>query len=403
MRVLFAPHTSPSHYLPVAPLAQACRAAGHEVRVAVQPPLVDVVQKSGHVPVTMGAGYDHETDLAALLRDDMRTYGRPLTADLMATLAPEAREGIRNRMRDCQIRIAEAVIEELLRFTRTWRADIVVADPMMLAAPLAAEVTGIPLVHYTWAPDYLRHQVGFPGVGMPVDRWPETLVRLFARFGAQPRPEYAGCTLDPWPDSLQLPGMPNRVPYRYVPYNGPGTVPDLLWREPRPRRRICVTWGTVATRRTGPEGFLVPRVIEGLAGSDAEIVLALAPDDADRLGTLPHNVRVTSGTPLHVLLPECDAIIHQGGGGTTLTAAACGVPQAVLALAADLRLNATQLAKAGAGLALEPGRTGPADIRAAADALLEDRDLRAAATRLQEEIRAQPSPARIVPVLEGKV
>nr|BAQ21941.1 putative Glycosyl transferase [Streptomyces versipellis] len=400
MRVLFMPLPMPTHYFPVVPLAFAFRAAGHEVRIVSQPPLVDTVIQSGMISVPLGAGYDYQEGMRELAKRDLEVYGRPLTADMLQQLPPEEGLAIRNRMRDGQIKVAEAMADELVAYMRHWQPDLVVADPLVLAAPLAGAAVGVPLVHYMWAPDILRQQLNFPGLGTPVTEWPEELLQLFARHGADPCAEPAIATVDPCPPSLQVDGVPNRIPFRCVPYNASGVEPDWVSGGSADRaRRICVTWGTTASLRGGVEGSVIPKIVESVAGPDREVVLALAESEWARLGDLPDGVRLVAGLPLHVLLPSCDAIVHQGGGGALLAAAYSGVPQVTLPATPDARLNVSLLAATGAGTTLAV-EADTVDIREAVSSVLTGSGPREAADRLREEILTLPSPAELVPVLE---
>src|SRR5438067_1681305 len=54
MRVLFTPHRDLQHLYPLVPLAWACRAAGHEVRIAGPPALVDAIVHTGLSGVVTG-------------------------------------------------------------------------------------------------------------------------------------------------------------------------------------------------------------------------------------------------------------------------------------------------------------------------------------------------------------
>ena len=77
-------------------------------------------------------------------------------------------------------------------------------------------------------------------------------------------------------------------------------------------------------------------VIDALAGLDADLVAAVPSGGAGLLGRDGRDGRrggrltVTEALPLHLLLPACDAVVHQGGAGTTMTAVACGTPQLVV-------------------------------------------------------------------------
>jgi UDP:flavonoid glycosyltransferase YjiC (YdhE family) len=212
VRILFAPLPQVSHYFLMVPLAWAFRAAGHEVRVASQPAIVDVITRSG---------------LTAVPLTEENTDGNWLKVDMDTLAAPPPEERL-HRLRDIRTRqfvgMADAAADDLVSFAHSWKPDLVVSDPLNLAGPLVSETLGVPLVHQLWGPDVARH-LGFPGLGLPVDAWPPELHELYGRFGVEIRPEYVKYTVDPCPDSMQNANVPNRIPVRYVPYNGTGALP----------------------------------------------------------------------------------------------------------------------------------------------------------------------------------
>jgi UDP:flavonoid glycosyltransferase YjiC (YdhE family) len=388
MRVLFIPLSVPTHYFHEVPLAWACRAAGHDVRVAGQPAVIEAITGSGMVAAPVGIDFDF---IAAMARS-MRTDG----------LSPEDAHRQREAALDEHAHAAEAMARDLVRYVRWWRPDLVVADPFVVTAPVAAETAGVPLVRHLFGPDVMRF-LGLPGSGVPIEgdvraASPARIVELFDRFGVEVRADYAARTVDPCPPSMQIP-IPNRVPLRYVPYNGPGVLPDWL-SQPAERPRVCVTWGTVTANLKGRQGYLVPEILKALAGFDVEIVAAVKASDRELLGELPPRVKVVHGLPLHLLLPTCDAIVHHGGSGAMLTAASFGVPQVVMGQIADQILNGAQLAATGAGVALPPGEADVDAVKAAAATILTEDAPREAARRLKEEILAQPTPADVVGTLE---
>jgi UDP:flavonoid glycosyltransferase YjiC (YdhE family) len=232
--------------------------------------------------------------------------------------------------------------------------------------------------------------------------WPDDLCRLFARYDTPVRAEYAAHIVDPCPQRLQYPGIPNRVPVQFVPYNGPGDAPAWLHQRPE-RTRVCVTWGTTTTQLAGSGGFLVPEILAGLAGlPDVEAVVAVSAADRELLPESSPQVRIVEGLPLHLLLPTCDAIIHQGGTGTMLTAASIGLPQMMIAAMPDQVSTATKVAAIGAGVSLEPDDVNTETVAAGAVTVLSDDAMRKSARLLQQEILAQPTPAEVVRTLEAR-
>jgi UDP:flavonoid glycosyltransferase YjiC (YdhE family) len=91
-----------------------------------------------------------------------------------------------------------------------------------------------------------------------------------------------------------------------------------------------------------------------------------------------------------------------------MTAAACGVPQLIVTRKPQPALNASRLARTGAGTHLlysevPAGRDGVEVLTTRVVNLLTDDAYPAAAARLRAEIEAMPTPADVVRVLEKLV
>ncbi len=380
MKVLFSTWAWPSHYFPMVPLAQACRAAGHEVRIASQPALAAAIRSSGLPAVTVG----RDVDVAALFRENV--------APLIRSGAAGQRPRRTSQAIGIFVQVAEIMADDLVEFTVRWRPDIVVFDPITFAAPVAAAVAGVPAVRHLFGPDFTSGAAR-PGAAPEMPG----LAALLARFGLPDLPLRGALTVDPCPPSMQAPAAIARQLMSYVPYNGPGTMP----RWPAgPARRICLTWGTSTVALTGDETFLPPEVITAAQRCGAEVVVAVTASQRGLLGAVPPGVRVTESVPLHLLLPVCAAVVHQGGAGTTLTAAGLGLPQLILPQLPDQRFNAQQAAATGAARCLPRAEVTLASASGHIAALLADPGQAAAALRLQQEIKAQPQPAEVVGALE---
>ncbi len=399
MKILFMPLTGNSTYFQLVPLAWACRAAGHEVRVACRPP-VEAVTGSGMPAVPAGGGYDYVAGLREAHQTAGGRLGRAPTLEDLKTLPPELLRQLRDRQLVPHIKAAEEVVDDLVPFVRHWRPDLVVALPHVLAAPVVAAVAGVPLVRHEFGPDFSRH-IGFPGLGLDVEQWPADLRRLYEAYGVRPQADAAARTIDPCPAGMQVVDLPGRLPVRFTPYNGAGVLPDWLCR-PAAGRRVCVSWTTSSTALVGRQSFLVPKILDGLASLDVEVVATVATADRELLGPVPDNVRLVSDLPLNLLLSTCDTIVHHGGSGTLLTAAYFGLPQIIVPVVLDDIFNAGRLAATGAGRHLPVAQADADAVKAIASSVLfEDEAPREAAARLRAEILAQPAPASLVGVLEA--
>ncbi|MDI5937452.1 MULTISPECIES: nucleotide disphospho-sugar-binding domain-containing protein [unclassified Micromonospora] len=395
MRILFTSMAVRSHLYQLAPLIWACRTAGHEVRVAAQPELTEATVGLGLPAVEVGHGYDMLKQLSN--RQQAQRYKESLDS----AVPVDERRRIQQESLRPLVETVTVMAPDLLRFAGRWEPDLVVTDPLMLAAPLLSQTLGVPLVRHLTGPDLLRRLCpvqGQPTTGAEREQWPPGLVELYDRYGVEVRDDHPVRTVDPWPGSLQLPDVVGRIPTRFVPHNGAAAAPDWLL-EPPSRPRVCVTWGTTTTM-LGADDTVLARVVGALAAGDVEVVLAVVRADRERLGPLPDNVRVADNVPINLYLESCGAVVNAGGAGSVLTAACYGVPQVMLPQASDTPAVAFNFSASGAGTMLDAATADTATIASAVDAALTDGKIRDAAERLREEIAATPSPADVVQVLE---
>jgi UDP:flavonoid glycosyltransferase YjiC (YdhE family) len=391
MKVLVCCWAWGSHYMPLVPLGWALRAAGHDVRVASQPGFARVITDSGLVAVPTGPDLDHAEVHRRVLRD-LRLSAvpdAPPAGESMAGWQPGPRERVR-RVFGVFAAYAEAMLDDLYGYARSWRPDLIVFDPTTYAAPLVASALDIPAVRHTHGVDVI-HQAR--------EVVPELLAPLAERLGIADLDIAGVATVDPCPPSIQIPSDLRRLPVRYIPYNGPAVLPAWLLEPPGEKQRVCVTWGTSTTRFGDAGLFAPPMVVDAVRDLDVELVVALRDADVATFGPPPPGVRVVEGLALHLLLPTCRAVIHQGGNGTLLTAAWYGLPQLALPQLPDQTFHVRQFVTAGNSIAINREQRTAATVRTALQALLTEPGYRAAADRLHAEMLATPAPAQILPDL----
>lgn len=390
MRVLMVSWAWPSHFLPMVPLGWALRAAGHEVRVASQPALGQVITDAGQVAVATGPDLDH-AEVHRRVMGELRLDAvpdAPQPGTTMRQWAPDRRDRVR-RVFSVFAAYADAMLDDLHEYARDWRPDLIVFDPTSFAGPVVGAALGIRCV---------RHIHGVDVTYQARDIMAELMAPLSARLGVGPVDPLGVATVDPCPPSMQTPTDGVRLPTRYVPYNGPAVVPAWLHEAPA-RTRVCLTWGTSTTRIAGGHLFAPPIVLEALRGLGLDVVVAVTGADSERLAASDDSVRVVRDLPLHLLLSHCAAMIHQGGNGTLLTGASYGVPQLVLPQLPDQIFHTERYVTTGAGLCLKSSEANPDTIRAAVTALLTQPRFALAARQLRDEMRATPTPAAVVPEL----
>ncbi|MFC8850059.1 MULTISPECIES: nucleotide disphospho-sugar-binding domain-containing protein [unclassified Micromonospora] len=401
MRVMVAVSDWTTHWLNVVPLAWALQAAGHEVRLVCPPLQTEPASRAGLVPVEIlqpgelvpkARMHNHVNARAghwpyAHLPPDVVT-GEPVAA--LADFDPFEWIGEhKTRMIESATRSADAAVD----FARWWRPNLVLHDLMCVEGPLAARVLGVPSVLTLWGPVGPDDEVpGVPGLRfLAVD-----VSRAFQRHDVgEWGPDAIGHVLDPCPPGLRPSLRADTLPIRQVPYNGPGPWPRWL-QEPPARPRVCVVWGTSVSTVFGAGSFPVPRLVEALSELDVEVVFTVTGPDHDRIGHLPERMRAVRNVPLHLLLPTSDLVVHHGGGGSTMTALAAGVPQLVLPPGGDQELIGARIEAAGIGRTRHNAVADAGWLHAATAALIGEPGYRSAADRLRQEAADRPTPSAVV-------
>ncbi|MEZ3182534.1 DUF1205 domain-containing protein [Streptomyces pimonensis] len=406
MRVLFTVSDWTTNWFSLVPLGWGFQSSGHEVRVLCAPSQAEAVARAGLVPVPILVGAElevtarvHNCRQARAGRwpfQDLPPHpvtGLPLAAadefDSSAWFQDNMERLVDNATRSTDAAVA---------YAHRWRSHLVVHDPMSVEGPLLGRVAEVPALLHLWGPVSPHDPV--PGVPQDEENKatfvPVDLSDAFGRHGVGTMgPEVYEHVVDPCPAAVAPPVTGRRIEVRYVPYNGPGHLPDELMGPPG-KPRVCVVWGTSVSAIFGPGSFPVPRVVEALAGLDVEVVFALTAQDRERTGPLPEGMHVLRDyVPLHLLLPECDLVVHHGGGGCTMTALAAAVPQLMLPPGHDQEVIGPRLARAGVAQSVHNAAAEPSAIRSAAARLLTDRGFRDTAQRLAAEMAHRPHPAAL--------
>ncbi|TDV38579.1 activator-dependent family glycosyltransferase [Actinophytocola oryzae] len=413
MRILFTTISEHSHILAQTPMAWALATAGHDVRLASAPAMTDVITSAGLTAVPVGTDHNMHEMLAQLSQQGAGSIENELSDWSEPSVDKQTWQGILFKY---QVTVPMAlapyndpIVEELVEFAKSWRPDLIVWDPLTYAGAVAATVIGVPHARLLWTVDiYAAMREAFlelrdqQAPAMRQDPLADWLGNQLAAHGKEFTEEVVTghFTLDPIPDSIQLPPTGNRVPLRYTPYNGRSVVPRWAWEE-NDRPRVVVTSGSSFEAALGATFLPFSDVLAGLADLDVDVVTTLSEAEKDKLGTLPDNVRAVGFVPMQVLLPTCSAVVHHGGFGTWSTAALAGVPQLVTTIRhGDLWLRAQRTEEIGAGLRLHGPSVTPESARAAVVRLLEEPGFQAGAAKLREEVLAMPTTASAVADVE---
>src|SRR5262245_49323514 len=182
MRVLMTSWAWPTHYFTLVPLGWALRVAGHDVVVAGPPSLGPTIMESGFATVPVG----HDVDAAAMVREFT-----PKDSD--TSVSSWRKKGA--QALGMYTVIADAMVDDLIEFGRTWRPDVIVYEPTTYAGPIAAAVLGVPAIRHLWAGDFTHR-------ARPLE--PEVFGDLYARFGLDDVDTFGDLTVDPCPSIMQI-------------------------------------------------------------------------------------------------------------------------------------------------------------------------------------------------------
>ena len=440
MRVQFVIWPAPAHIYPLAPLAWALKAAGHEVVIASHPGGAETIASMGitpvavcdadSMPVPMGPGRAYTEERADLARiteglaldpddpdnehwDVFTQYYLPAQWDF-APYKGDPNEPM-------------PFMDGLVEFTKAWKPDLVIWDACVPGGAVAAKVAGAAHARWWTAPDVFCRSIdkfkeatsrpGAPALDNPAV---ETVRAVAERFGVEIDDEllWGQWTINSQPEEVGPEVSANVVPMRWVPYSSQSVMPD--WMYPVPERpRVAVSLGL--SERAFMEGGWdhIPVLLEALSGLDVEGVATLDQQQLAAVTQIPDNVRVLDFVPLDQLIPTCSLLIHHGGIGTVMPAILNSVPQLLVDfIGHSIRAStsgAERLARSryslgpalarytlanGAGLVLNVAEPDAAVMREQIRRVLEEPVFKQAAVRLRKEIQAVPGPAEYVRILE---
>ena len=350
------------HVLPLLPLADAFREAGHDVLVATAGEGAGAVRRSGLPVHDVAPGLQlRQVMIGSLVRHPVR-IGRMIRGD-------EGTDGVGLMFAAIGERLAPGTIA----LADDWRPTLVLHEGLMPVGALIASRRGVPAV--------LVDALLFDGRGL-FTAVAEHLAPLTDRFGGSLTAP-ADAVVTPPPSVV---GPRSGRPMRHVPAGRDGEAPEPLTRR-GDRPRILVTRSTV----DGPRrDVMMSRVVEAAAHADLDVVL-VRPDRWVLGRALPDNVTTTDWLPFPTVLPHVSGVVHHGGAGTLLTTLAAGVPQLVVPGAGDRTAHARLIAERGAGLAVPLDQLSADTL----GALVGEPRLRSAAAEVAAEIAAMPAPAAV--------
>jgi UDP:flavonoid glycosyltransferase YjiC (YdhE family) len=363
MRMLFTACPMYGHVNTVLSLAVAAQAAGHDVVLATGPDLVPRVEQRGVTAWTVGPTH--------------HAAGGGPTANWVEYFTGSA----------------DKRATDLLPRAVRWRPDVVVSEETELAGPVAAAVTGA---------QHVVHGLSIMP-GMPLwEAFSPAIDQLYRTWRAPGTAEAVrqAIYLDICPPSLQLPGervWPRTQPVRPTlgQPTGEERLPDAVYALPY-SDTVHLTLGTVFYDNRG----VLQSALEGLRDLPVNLLVTIGPDaDPAAFGPQPANILLAPYLPHALVLPECRAVVSQGGGGVMFGALAHGLPQLIMPQGGDQFRNAEACQIAGAGLALLPEQVTAQAVGAAMNRLLNEADFARRAATVQAEIAAMPDAGEVLDAL----
>ncbi|MES2709733.1 MAG: glycosyltransferase [Verrucomicrobiota bacterium] len=342
--------------LPYVRLGKELRRRGHGVTLVAAEPYEPLAVRNGLAFGMLVSGVEN----AALFENP--DFWNPLKSAPLA-----ARWGMRFLERQY------ALISGLIR-----ENTVIIANPGLLAAPLAAEKRGVPLVSLVLQPWMIPSAAAppiMPGLAfLRSAPWPfwklfwrgldfgvdlligQELNRLRNSLGMKPArrilhhwlsrglamgmfPGWYGEPQTDWPKQLKLTGFPlgggensGELPVELLEFIRSGPAP------------VVFTFGTgMAQPGRQFRAALEACAMAGFRG----IFLTKYPDQLP--APLPPSIFSCAFSPFEQLFPLCAAVVHHGGIGTAAVAMAAGVPQLVWPICFDQADNGDRLRKLGIG------------------------------------------------------
>lgn len=312
--------------------------------------------------------------------------------------------------------VGEAVQCMLDMAAEIGKPDVIVTDPFLTAAALAAEALSVPLAVCGWpAQRELNDDYLFPVQKTLGNASRERITRLSERFGLQgtnfssgPTPSIVSPHLhisyfsDYWyqadsenilPQTLFVGGLPT------APTDAP---PTWLTDIPDNQPLALVTLGSVFT---GDLGFFAWAAQAVARMRYVPIVVIgrnpIEPDKkAELKAALPPNTRLLNWIPFDHVLPRTRLMVHHGGMGTTHAAVIHGIPQMAVPHAADQRGNARRIAQAKVGFNLTAHEVRHGALLEGATALTNDANVQANARQLAADFAALGGAEKAAEALE---
>lgn len=376
MRILFSGNPHVGHLLPMMPLADAGRAAGHETALLISGDLAPLVAPLRVLQA--GPSIEEMVDETLRRTGSHPPQPAPETMELFAGVRVELSfdEALRAVELYAGLRV-ELGFDVALRQAGAFGPDLVVCEEYDFVGPMVAAALGVP-----WA----AHAIMGP---LPEPFWQamrDRVAREYRRRSLTAMPRIA--LVDPYPDALRSPAEQppaDRITIRpAVNEHGPAqhAEPDLQPEHPC----ALVTLGTTVN-----DNAALSALASSVAAAGFTVIVTAQREDLSAdIGQ--DRVRPVGFVPLAKLLPQVDLVVTAGGTGTVLASLSRGLPMVIRPFFSDQPWNAARLAHRGAAIVIDDvAGAGPAARR-----IVENPAYREAAESLAAELASLNSPDSVL-------
>jgi UDP:flavonoid glycosyltransferase YjiC (YdhE family) len=376
MRILFSGNPVVSHLLPMMPLADVGRAAGHETALLTSGDLASLV-----APVRVlqaGPSVEEMIDESFRRTGSHPSQPVPETMELFAGVRVEF--SVADVLRAVELYAGlrvELSYDEALAQTGAFGPDLVVCEQYDFVGPMVAAALGVP-----WA----AHAVMGP---LPEPFWLAMRERVAGEYRSRSLTATPRIALvDPYPDALRSPAEQppaDRITiHPAVNEHGPAqqAEPDL----PSGHPCALVTLGTTVN-----DSVVLSALASSVAAAGFTAVVTAQREDLSA-DIDEDRVRPVGFVPLARLLPQADLVVTAGGTGTVLASLSRGLPMVIRPFLADQPWNAARLAYRGAAIVIGDA----AEAGAAARRIAENPAYSEAAKSVAAELASLNSPDTVL-------
>jgi UDP:flavonoid glycosyltransferase YjiC (YdhE family) len=382
------------------------------------------IPEKGHLNPMIGPGVylrDRGHTVAFFASRDvsaqLRAAGLDSVPEMLAQLPPAAenrgdvfarkvrtRDWLRGWIKQLLVEQAEEQIEPLRKVIRNFQPDVVVVDPMIYAAIIAAHEEELPWVALSNSLNPVLDESVHSELIDTLSWLAPERARFFNRHGLNQR--FSGCdAISPWltvafatEEFIGRAASGIRMVGPSFPPGSRGDEAQFQWNRLRNDvPKVYLSFGSQLYHQPG----LFRRVIEATGGLGVQLVIAAQQlYDSPDLGALPEHVLACGYAPQLSLLPRVNVFVTHGGANSVMEALRFGVPLLVSPVCNDQFHQAHYVRQSGVGMVLDLQRAGVTECRAALEKLLNDTEIKAQMKRVSASYQRDGA-AEAASLIEG--